>query len=94
MARALADISCLNATSPSAHADRVCDRRPPALDAGQAIDALKAEMLEVVVRRQELREKGANAHELEENRMEIVRLQWTLSYALIGQRLPPVAHAA
>jgi hypothetical protein len=59
------------------------------------VEALKAQMLEVVVRRQQLREKGANRNELEENRLELVRLQWTLSYALIAQRRSSsVAHAA
>jgi hypothetical protein len=45
------------------------------------IDALARE-------RQELRGRDAGAGTLERNRLELVRSQWELSYALISQHLP------
>jgi hypothetical protein len=47
------------------------------------IDTLTAELRELVLERQALRERGAAADELERNRLEIVRVQWQLSYALV-----------
>jgi len=47
------------------------------------IDQLTARLRELAMERQMLRERGAAADELEQSRLEIVRTQWQLSYALV-----------
>jgi hypothetical protein len=46
------------------------------------IDALTTLLRDLVLERQALRDRGAAADEIEANRLEIVRVQWQLSYAL------------
>jgi hypothetical protein len=46
------------------------------------IDALTTLLRDLVLERQALRDRGATADEIEANRLEIVRVQWQLSYAL------------
>ena len=48
----------------------------------------------LVVERQQLRQGGAAAKELERNRLAIVQCQWELSRALIERYLPPAAAAS
>ncbi len=52
------------------------------------IERLEDDLRTVVAERQTLREQGASPTELETNRLELVRLQWQLAYALIDRRLP------
>jgi hypothetical protein len=47
------------------------------------VDTLTAQLRELVMERQALRERGAAADELEPNRLAIVRAQWQLTYALV-----------
>lgn len=47
------------------------------------IDRLTTQLRELVLERQALRDRGAAADEIEANRLEIVRVQWQLSYALV-----------
>jgi hypothetical protein len=65
----------------------------PASTADQTIAALNAEIHSVVLKRQRLRAHGARASELEQNRIEIVRLQWKLSDALVARHTPRRAAA-
>jgi hypothetical protein len=46
------------------------------------IDGLTTLLRDLVLERQALRDRGAAADEIEANRLEIVRVQWQLSYAL------------
>jgi hypothetical protein len=46
------------------------------------IDGLTTMLRDLVLAREALRERGATADEIEANRLEIVRVQWQLSYAL------------
>jgi hypothetical protein len=46
------------------------------------IDVLTTQLRELVLERQALRDRGAAADVIEANRLEIVRVQWQLSYAL------------
>ena len=55
------------------------------------VDRLNAELRELVLERQTLRERGAAADELERNRLAIVRVQWQLSRALIQAHVPRAA---
>jgi hypothetical protein len=55
------------------------------------VDKLNAELRELVLERQALRERGAAADELERNRVSIVRVQWQLSHALIQAHVPRAA---
>jgi hypothetical protein len=48
----------------------------------------------LVNERQQLRSGGADADELERNRLAIVECQWELSRALIERYLPPAAAAS
>jgi hypothetical protein len=52
------------------------------------IEELEATIGVVVVERQLLRERRASRHELESNRLTLVRLQRDLSHALIEQHRP------
>jgi hypothetical protein len=49
------------------------------------VEALQAEISGLCSERQTLRAAGAADVELERNRLEIARLQWELSHALIGR---------
>jgi hypothetical protein len=48
----------------------------------------------LVLERQALRERGAATDELERNRLEIVRVQWKLTYAFIELHRPDGLPAA
>jgi len=65
-------------------------RRPPI---ARSVEAHQTRIAQLVLARQELRALGAPAGALERNRLEIVRAQWELSYALVERYSPPV-HAA
>lgn len=65
-------------------------RRDPS---ARSVEAHQARIERLVLARQELRSLGAPAGALERNRLEIVRAQWELAYALVERYCPPV-HAA
>ena len=72
------------------HTVRVSTLRPLidrfAPDASEkSVEALQAEISVLCSERQHLRAAGAREVELEGNRLEIARLQWQLSHALIGR---------
>lgn len=52
------------------------------------VDMLTAQLRELVLERQALRERGAAADVLEHNRLGIVRAQWELSYAFVELHQP------
>jgi len=52
------------------------------------IEQLTDTLRRLVAKRQALRDNGASGPELERNRLEIVRRQQELSYALIASHLP------
>jgi hypothetical protein len=54
-----------------------------------SVDTLTAQLRELMMERQALRERGAAADELEPNRLAIVRAQWQLTYALVELHEPP-----
>ena len=58
------------------------------------IDALTTLLRDLVLERQALRDRGAAADEIEANRLEIVRVQWQLSYALSELHSHPLDRAA
>ena len=58
------------------------------------IDALTTLLRDLVLERQALRDRGAAADEIEANRLEIVRVQWQLSYALAELHSHPLDRAA
>ena len=59
------------------------------------VEALTLRVAQLVVERQELRIRGANAVSLERNRLQIARAQWELGHALIDRHLPePAAQSA
>jgi hypothetical protein len=70
----------------SIHTERVT-LRPLTSDAAspKTVEALQAEIGDLCARRQHLRASGAEERDLEQNRLEIARLQWELSHALIGR---------
>ena len=51
----------------------------------KSVEALQTEIAVLCSQRQHLRAAGALEGELERNRLEIARLQWQLSHALIGR---------
>lgn len=51
----------------------------------RSVEALQTEISVLCAERQTLRAAGAGEDELERNRLEIARLQWELSHALIGR---------
>ena len=59
------------------------------------MEALTLRVSQLVLERQELRIRGANAVSLERNRLQIARAQWELGHALIDRHLPePAAQSA
>ena len=52
------------------------------------VEQLTNTLRRLVAKRQALRDNGASRAELEHNRLEIVRRQQELSYALIASHLP------
>ncbi|HKH30475.1 MAG TPA: hypothetical protein VKA45_05415 [Gaiellaceae bacterium] len=52
------------------------------------VEQLTNTLRRLVAKRQALRDNGASRGELEHNRLEIVRRQQELSYALIASHLP------
>lgn len=68
--------------------DRLQRGHSPAPTADQTVAAVNAEIQRVVLKRQRLQAHGAEATELEQNRIEIVRLQWKLSEALVARHAP------
>ena len=58
------------------------------------MEALTLRVAQLVVERQELRIRGANAVSLERNRLQIARAQWELGHALIDRHLPEPEPAA
>lgn len=58
----------------------------------ETVEALQGRLSVLCRERQELRSRHAEASELEQNRLEIARLQWRLSHALIERHLPRSAH--
>jgi hypothetical protein len=72
------------------HTERVSTLRPLinrfAPDVSEkSVEALQTEISVLCSERQHLRAAGAGEAELERNRLEIARLQWELSHALIGR---------
>ncbi len=51
----------------------------------KSVEVLQTEISVLCTERQHLRETGAEQVRLEQNRLEIARLQWQLSHALIGR---------
>jgi len=51
----------------------------------KSVETLQSEIGALCAERQHLRTSGAEEHHLERNRLEIARLQWELSHALIGR---------
>ena len=59
------------------------------------IEQLNEEIRTLVRERQDLRTRGADRSELEENRRQIVSCQWRLAHAFSAHYTPrPEAHAA
>jgi hypothetical protein len=54
-------------------------------DSAKSVELLQTEIGVLCSERQRLRAAGAPDGELEQNRLEIARLQWELSHALIGR---------
>jgi hypothetical protein len=71
---------------------RVTLRPPTSLGApARSVEDLQAEIGVLTAERQRLRTIGSNESDLERNRLEIARLQWELSHALIGRYLRTAA---
>lgn len=51
----------------------------------RSVEDLQAEIGVLTAERQRLRSIGSEENDLERNRLEIARLQWELSHALIGR---------
>ena len=71
---------------------RVTLRPPISLSApARSVEDLQAEIGALTAERQRLRTLGSSETDLERNRLEIARLQWELSHALIGRYLRSAA---
>jgi hypothetical protein len=57
----------------------------------RSVEDLQNEIGVLTAERQRLRTTGSNETDLERNRLEIARLQWELSHALIGRYLRTAA---
>jgi hypothetical protein len=57
----------------------------------ETVEQIEQRLAALVLRRQQLRELGAEANVLEPNRLAIVAAQWALAGALIGRHLRAVA---
>jgi hypothetical protein len=77
------------------HTEPVSDLRPLPPTAPEAsarsVEALQTAIGALCTERQRLRAAGAGDSELEQNRLEIARLQQELSHALIGRFARPAA---
>jgi hypothetical protein len=62
--------------------------------AAPSVEDLVSRIADLVLERQSLRASGADALELERNRVELVRSHWALSDALIRRHCPPKADEA
>jgi hypothetical protein len=62
--------------------------------ARRSVETLLAEISELTMERQRLRETGVNGARLERNRVKLARKQWELSHALIERYLPSDSQAA
>jgi hypothetical protein len=54
-----------------------------------AVEQLQHQLAQLVRQRQDLRAFGASGASLERNRLELVRIQWDLSHALIRRHSSP-----
>ena len=63
-------------------------------DAPLSVEDLVSRIADLVLERQSLRASSADALDLERNRLELVRLHWALSEALIRRHCPPKADEA
>jgi hypothetical protein len=59
-----------------------------------SVEQLEEGIRGLVRERQALRDRGAGRSQLESNRLELVRLQWQYSYALIDSHLAALAERA
>jgi len=60
----------------------------------RSVELLMEQIAELAAERQQLREGGVAAVELERNRVKLARTQWELSHALIERYLPAHSEAA
>jgi hypothetical protein len=59
-----------------------------------SVEDLVSRIADLVLERQSLRASSADRSSLEHNRLELVRLHWALSHALIQRHCPPKADEA
>jgi hypothetical protein len=69
-------------------ASPLAGRRPFGQTLFMNAERLNQKLRQLVLERQALRERGAATDELERNRLEIVRVQWKLSYAFVELHRP------